>query len=444
MANAEPSEDSKRNGSTFAGLNRAANAAGRTAEREGRRAIGHVSDTLRRLGAARSLLTRERVQTKPGAAPGLTVEQLAQLPPGEVETRVRCLDFGPDALEEHDDPDLDTLLQHGPRDGTAVRWIDVQGLGNRQRLATLARRLRIHPLVLEDVLNLQHRPKIEPVPAEESEDQSDAAESAAGEAGQAGEKDQADERGDPPLEQFLIVRMIHEREDRLVSEQVSLLVGPGLVVSLQQAPGDPWDPIRRRLENPASLLRRHDASFLVYALLDAIVDFYFPAVERYARLLDALEAEVFHGRGGGVLESIHGMRHELMLLRHDLQPIRDVITALRRGDVGPIHEDTRLYLGDAHDHAVQALELIETYRDRAAGLADTHMTVVSNRMNEVMKVLTIMGSIFLPLSFFAGVFGMNFEHFPGLGYRNAFWWFCGGCAAVALGMLAWFRHKRWL
>lgn len=388
----------------------------------GRDTARRVTGTLKRLGSAGSLL-RKPIRAKPGDAPGLTVEQLAQLPPGEVPTTIRCLDFGPGRLDEHEDPDLETLLDEPRPDGVAVRWIDVQGLGDRQRLATLADGLHIHPLVLEDVLNLQHRPKLEPTPP-----------------GMTGD----DGEGPRALPRFLVLRMAHARDERLISEQVSLLAGPGLVVSFQQVRGDPWDPIRKRLSNAQSLLRQHDGDFLVYALIDAIVDFYFPALERYANLLDAIEAEVFNGRGTDVLESLHTIRHELMALRSDLTPIRDVVAALRRGDAGPVDEDTRLYLGDALDHAVQALELMETYRDRAAGLADTYMSVVSNRMNEVMKVLTIVGSIFIPLGFLAGVYGMNFERLPGSGWRWGFWAFLGSCVAVAGGMLVWFRRKRWV
>jgi magnesium transporter len=216
-------------------------------------------------------------------------------------------------------------------------------------------------------------------------------------------------------------------------------------LSFQERPdGDVFDPIRERIKTAGSRLRENDTSFLLYALLDAIVDHCFPILEHYSDVLEDLEDEVLARPDKRVIQEIHGTKRELLLLRRAVWPMREVIGQLAREHQECLSEVTQTYLRDVHDHSVQIMDMVETYREFASGLTETYMTALSNRMNEVMKVLTIMTTIFVPLTFLAGVYGMNFEHLPELHWKYSYYIFWGVCIVTAAGMLAWFRWRKWL
>ncbi len=215
------------------------------------------------------------------------------------------------------------------------------------------------------------------------------------------------------------------------------------MLTFQETPGDIWDPIRTRINAKGSRLRIGDASFLVYTLLDAIVDHIFPVLEHYGDRLEELEGIVISGRRPDILLDIHRLKRELLLLRRALWPMRDVVHQLQGERHECLSETTRTYMTDLYDHVVQAMDILETYREVVAGLAETHLSTVNNRLNEIMKVLTVISVVFMPLNFMAGIFGMNFEHFPWK-WLYAFPAFAIACLVSCFLMIGWFRRRNWI
>jgi magnesium transporter len=297
-----------------------------------------------------------------------------------------------------------------------VRWINVDGLGDLGVIRVLAEKYRLHPLAIEDVLHVPQRPKV-----------------------QAYEEDGAFQ-----ARLFIIVRELELRENMLHTEQVSIFVGHKTVLTFQETPGDVWDPIRQRIRTAGSTLRKNDASFLAYSLIDAVVDEAFPILELFGDRLEDLEDRVLQHPTRDTIQEIHQLKRELLLVRRALWPMREVLHKMQREPHECFSDVTRTYIRDVYDHAVQAIDIVETYREVATGLTETYMTAMSNRMNEIMKVLTIMGTIFIPLTFFAGVYGMNFHHFPELDWPYAYPVFWLVCFATAGGMLGWFRRRGWI
>ena len=241
----------------------------------------------------------------------------------------------------------------------------------------------------------------------------------------------------------MVARAIDERDGSLHSDQVSLFLGRTTLLTFQDVHRQDLEPIRQRIRNPDSRVRQSDVSFLLYALLDSIVDRYFPVLERYSERLEDLDEELLEHPTRDTLQRIHAIKRELLLMRRAAWPLRDVIAQLQRDRHECLSETAQTYLRDVHDHCVQIIDLIETYREIANGLAETYMSEVSNRTNDIVKVLTIIGTIFIPLTFLAGVYGMNMpipENQSPLTYP-LFWL---ACLAVAGGMLLWFRRRGWL
>jgi magnesium transporter len=292
----------------------------------------------------------------------------------------------------------------------------VDGVTDLQPVRAFAEKYNLHPLAIEDVLHTTHRPKVEPY----------------------------SEEGRYQARLFIIVRMLELQTGHLRSEQISIFLGHKTVLTFQESPGDVWGPIRQRLQAPASRLRQQDASFLVYSLIDAIVDHCFPLLEFYGDRLEDVEAAVLESGRPAVIHEIHELKRELLLFRRAVWPMRDVVSALQREQHDCLGEATRTYMRDVYDHLVQIIDIIETYREVAISLTETYMTVMSTRLNEVMKFLTIVGTIFIPLTFIAGVYGMNFHYFPEITWPWGYAFFWSVCHATAGGMVAWFRKKGWI
>jgi magnesium transporter len=233
-------------------------------------------------------------------------------------------------------------------------------------------------------------------------------------------------------------------EDRLVSEQVSMFLQPGLVVTFQETPGDVWDPIRARIADASMRVRRHDASFLIYALIDAIVDHGFPILERYGELIEAMESAVLDAQPRELLQRIHAIKREMTQLRRTIWPTREVVVTLMQENTPYITAETRTYLRDVYEHTVQLVEIVELYREMASGLSDLFLSAISNRTNQIIKVLTIMASLFIPTTFLAGVYGMNFEHQPEFAWRYGYHMFWAIALTVIFGLLAYFWRKGWI
>ncbi|MFM2062346.1 MAG: hypothetical protein RLZZ507_2016 [Cyanobacteriota bacterium] len=304
-------------------------------------------------------------------------------------------------------------------DTTSVSWVDVQGLGNRDILERLGKVFDLHPLVLEDVMNMAERPKIE-----DYEDQL-----------------------------LIIARMVvpKGRSYGFHSEQVSFVLGKHYLLTVQEEPEyDCFDGVRMRIEKNKGTIRKQGADYLAYALLDAIIDGFFPVLELYGERIEELEEEVIVKPTPQTLQQIYQIRRELLQLRRAIWPQRDAINSLIRDSSEIISDEVRIYLRDCYDHTVQVMDMVETYRELASGLMDVYLSAVSNKMNEVMKLLTVVSSIFIPLTFVAGIYGMNFntEKSPyNMPELNWYWGYplCLGLMGVIAGGLIFFFWRRgWL
>jgi magnesium transporter len=351
---------------------------------------------------------------QPGSRPGVDVSELERMP-SSAHVPVTVIDYGPDKFEVRKIEDFDAFVEQRRPDWVTVRWINVDGLSDPAVIRALAVKYGLHPLAIEDLMNPGQRPKIEPYPAEDGR----------------------------PAHVYLIVRMVQRINNELVSEQISMFVNSNTVITIQESPGDIWDPIRQRIQRPGSRMRELDASYLLYALLDAIVDYCFPVLEYYGDRLEELEALVLDRPSRETIRDIHQLKRELLLLRRAVWPMREVINGLLREPHECIREHTRMYLRDVYDHAIQIMDIIETYREVATSLTETYMSSMSNRLAEVMKVLTIIGTIFIPLTFLAGVYGMNMA-IPENHWAGSYPIFWGVCLAVSGVMLYWFRKRGWL
>jgi magnesium transporter len=245
---------------------------------------------------------------------------------------------------------------------------------------------------------------------------------------------------------FVVLKMLrHDMEtEEVKTEQVSLILGPRFVISFQEAEGDVFDPIRDRIRKAKGRIRRMGADYLAYALIDAVVDNYFLILERFAERIEAMEAELVSNPAPETLQKIHTLKRELIFLRRSVWPLREAISGLQRAESRLIADSTEIYLRDVHDHTIQVIDTVESLRDMVSGMLDTYLSSVSNRMNEVMKVLTIIATIFIPITFIAGIYGMNFAFMPELGWRGAYFVVLGIMTAVSLAMIFYFKRKHWL
>lgn len=363
----------------------------------------------------------------PGMAPGIEIQDLAQLPSTKELPPITCIDFNAENFKMQVVDDLeDFIIQHRPEwlQNSGVRWINVDGISNMDVIRAFAEKYDLHPLAIEDLIQVPQRPKLESYPA----------------------------RGELHARVFIVTRMLtmepvaaNSHLMRLHGEQISIFLGRRTVLTFQERPGgDVWEEIRKRLKVKGSKIRQNDASFLVYSLIDAIVDHCFPILEHYSDRLEELEDEVLDRPTKATLQQVHHIKRELLLLRRAVWPMREVVSAFSREETEVLSDTTRTYLRDVYDHTVQIIDMVETYREFAHGLTETYMTSLSNRMNEIMKVLTIITTIFVPLTFLAGVYGMNFHHFPELELPYSYPIFWGVCLSVAIAMIVWFKRRNWL
>ncbi|AFY73340.1 magnesium Mg(2+) and cobalt Co(2+) transport protein CorA [Synechococcus sp. PCC 7502] len=303
-------------------------------------------------------------------------------------------------------------------DSQSVSWVDVQGLGSEAVLQRLGTVFSLHPLVLEDVVNVPQRPKVE---------------------------EYADQ-------QLIIAQMVSLKPDGkgFVNEQVSFVLGKNYLLTVQEEPeSDTFEPVRQRIHNNRGNIRQQGADYLLYALFDTVIDGFFPVLEDYGERLEELEDEVVEHPSQATLDKIHKIKRELLLLRRAIWPQRDAINALIRDGSNLISPPIYIYLRDCYDHAVQIIDMVETYRELASNLMDVYLSSISNRMNEVMKVLTVISTIFIPLTFIVGVYGMNFDtavvgNMPELKIPYGYTYCWVGMLAIALSLLFYFWRRGWL
>jgi magnesium transporter len=292
-----------------------------------------------------------------------------------------------------------------------VQWIDVQGLGDEKVLRRVGEIFGLHPLALEDAVNVPQRPKSEAYDAHN----------------------------------LFISRMARQSDDHVLDiEQISIFLGSSYVLTLQERHGDLFDPIRRRLRAGRGPIRSSGPDYLAYAIIDAVLDGYYPVVETIGEELHDVEEEILDRPTRAALGRVHALRRQLLTLRRAVWPQREAVAHLMREDNGLVTPGVRQYLRDCHDHAVQIADVIETYREFAGNLMDMYLSGLGQRTNEVMKVLTIMASIFIPLTFLAGLYGMNFEYLPELQVRWAYPALLALMAVIAIAMLVHFRRRGWL
>lgn len=317
--------------------------------------------------------------------------------------------YDADHFDEREIPDVQALVSAVRAPG--VTWIDLQGFGDGEILHQVRDALGIHGLAMADVANVPQRPKLE-------------------------------DYGDHHLMIALMAEL--DEEGQVALEQLSLVLGPGFVITFQEQPGDGFDTLRERLRSGAGSIRKMSADFLAYALLDAVIDGYFPVVEALGATLDEIEEEVIAKPSRAALARLHAVRRTLLTLHRLLWRQRDAFTQMMRGEEGPFSAAVRVYLRDAQDHTLQVLETLESYREMAVGLMELYLSTTSNRLNEVMKTLTVVATIFIPLTFIVGVYGMNFERMPELAWRYGYPGVWLVMVGVAAGLLLWFRRRGWL
>ena len=344
----------------------------------------------------------------PGSAPGTLIPSEGAQP-----TRIHAICYGTSEIAEHSDVtvgDLEELVESQP-----VTWIDVHGLADIETLRRIGDLFELHPLALEDIVHVHQRPKVE------------------------------------FYEDHLILfsRMLHA-EETLRSEQLVIVLAKGLMVTFQEQPGDCLEPVRERLRGGKGRIRGSGADYLTYAIFDAVIDSFFPLLEAFGERVETLETEVLTDPKPDSLTRIHTLKRELMELRRIVWPKREMVNEMLRDGSDLIAEDIHVYFRDCYDHIVQLMEFSESYREIATGLSETYLSSVSTKMNEVMKVLTIIATIFIPLGFIAGVYGMNFDpaaspfNMPELG------WYFGYPLAlllmltVAVGLVGYFWKKGWI
>lgn len=298
--------------------------------------------------------------------------------------------------------------------GTQNVWIDVTGLGSQSTLQLIADLLHLHPLAMEDVVHVHQRAKVDEFP-----------------------------------ESLFVVSRMFDGEDAHQSEQISFFLLDRVLVTFQERPGDCWDPVRQRIRLRRGKFCDAGVDYLLYALLDSVIDSYFPVMERLAEHVDTLELAITEQLITGQMRQIHDLRGQLLSLRKAIRPHREMINELIRDSNPHVSQETRVHLRDCYDHVIQVLESVDTYRELTSDLRDFYLSSVSNSMNEVMKVLTIISTIFIPLSFIAGVYGMNFDtdlpwNMPELHWEYGYAFSLALMALVAFGLLVYFRRRRWI
>ncbi|GAB1487091.1 magnesium/cobalt transporter CorA [Aminivibrio sp.] len=292
-----------------------------------------------------------------------------------------------------------------------VTWINVNGIHNIGLIESLGKYFDLHPLTLEDIVNTTQRPKVEEF----------------------------------PKYVYAVLKMMtfDEGTNRLDIEHVSLILGEKYVISFQEDEGDVFDSVRERIRNAKGRIRSLKADFLAYTLMDAAVDHYFLAIERIGDRIEEMDDTILLRPKPEDIQEIHQMKREILSFRKAVWPLREEVGALEKSETPLIRPETKVFLRDLYDHIIQIIDMVETFRDILGGIHDTYLSGVSNRMNEIMKVLTIISTIFIPMTFIAGVYGMNFQYMPELKWPGGYYLVWGIMLAIALTLIVFFKRRKW-
>ncbi|MGY5847652.1 magnesium/cobalt transporter CorA [Salegentibacter sp. HM20] len=328
----------------------------------------------------------------------------------QTETRLEVYDYNKDEFETHSSKTVEDAFKFEAAD--RITWINIDGLSNTGEIEKLGKYYDLHPLIVEDIVNTNQRPKID-----EYEDYL-----------------------------FVVAKMLyHNEEGHIENEHISFVLGKDYILSFQEAGGDVFDNVRERLTNGHGRIRSNSADYLLFALLDAIVDNYFVVIENIADKIEHLEEKLFDKQPSDEITfEIQELKRTILRIRRAVFPLREVVSRLEKLDGDLVNERTRNYIRDLYDHILQVSENIDIYREMTWGLMDMYMTTISNKMNEVMKVLTIIATIFIPLTFIAGIYGMNFEFMPELEWEYSYFVLLGIMLLIFVASLAYFKNKKWL
>jgi len=342
---------------------------------------------------------------------GLSPGSLVHIGDKKIETiKITLMNYDPEQVLEKQLPAIEASFPY--RDTLPVTWINVDGLHEVNVVEKIGAHFGIHPLVLEDIVNTGQRTK-----AEEFENYI-----------------------------YIVLKMLvyDETVDHITAEQVSLILGPHFLISFQEKEGDVFDFVRERIRKARGRIRKSGCDYLAYALMDAVVDHYFVILEKLGDKIELLEEQLLEKPAPQILSEIHRLKREMIFFRKQVWPLREVINSLIKEPSELIQETTDIFLRDVYDHTIQVIDTIESFRDVLSGLSDLYLSTISNRMNEVMKVLTIMATIFIPLTFVAGIYGMNFEFMPELKWRWGYFGLWVVLILIFVSMIAYFKKKEWI
>jgi len=349
----------------------------------------------------------KKTSKKAGMSPGTLVhigERRA------VATQMALIHYDADRLLEKENAAAEDVFAF--KVASPVFWVNVDGLHDVDLIESIGRHFAVHPLTLEDIVNTGQRAKAE----------------------------------DYENYLYVVLKMLSYDEDRehVSAEQVSLILGENVLLSFQETPGDVFASVRERIRKAKGRIRTSGCDYLAYALLDAVVDRYFLILEKMGEQVEQLEIELLEKPGRATMERIHHLKREMVFFRKQVWPLREVVGFLLKDGSRLIDESTRIFLRDVYDHCIHVTDTVESLRDLLSGMLDLYISSVSNRMNEVMKVLTIIATIFIPLTFIAGIYGMNFKYMPELEWRWSYPVLWLVLIAVSIFMLYWFKRNKWL
>jgi len=352
-----------------------------------------------------------------GSQPGTLV-----IDPSKEEVQVNIVRYGPETLSEHSYSG-EEFLSHitsgefklSPSGlftkSDEVTWLDIDGLSNEAVLQSIKDLFSIHELTLSDIVNVPQRPKIE------------------------------------EQETYVVIithMMSMNDEYEIDSEQISIVLGKNFVLTFQEKPGDVFEPLRQRIQKSKGVFRKSGADYLAYALADRVIDQYFPILEKYGDYLEEIEEALIENPSREILGEIYHARRQLLGLRRAIWPQREIFSSILRDEFKGIKSSTRTYFRDVYDHVIEVIDVVENYRELGSGFMDVYLSSISNKLNDVMKVLTVISTIFMPLTFLAGIYGMNFKYMPELEYQYSYPLLLVVMAVLGIGMFIGFKRKGWL